>query len=323
MGRLTLLCLYRYDPLDRLASRAPSAEPLAQAFYRSDRLATQIQGGDQHSFFSHNSQLLAQHSVVGKLATTALAAADSQLSVLHAHDIAMAYAPYGHREVPAILSGLPGFNGEQPDPITGHYLLGNGYRAYNPTLMRFNSPDSASPFGKGGFNAYAYCAGDPVNRSDPTGHAVDLDQMARFAWVTLGFLGAAWGLKVADLALKAVVAGGATPSQWLSAAGAVGQVAASTLLISSRVVDAVEPGSPVAKDLLLGALAVGIPSFGARVSSYYRQKHERVRQTYLEALEKAIPHVRKLAIGPSMTAKRLNPVRTSAGEIRGVRRASV
>jgi RHS repeat-associated protein len=90
--------------------------------------------------------------------------------VLHAQDTAIAYSPYGHRDSVAGLPGLPGFNGEQPDPVTGHYLLGNGYRAYNPILMRFNSPDSLSPFGEGGMNAYAYCVGDPVNRSDPTGH---------------------------------------------------------------------------------------------------------------------------------------------------------
>uniref|UniRef100_UPI00214B5855 RHS repeat-associated core domain-containing protein n=1 Tax=Pseudomonas sp. UMAB-08 TaxID=1365375 RepID=UPI00214B5855 len=61
-------------------------------------------------------------------------------------------------------------NGEPPDPVTGHYLLGNGYRAFNPVLMRFNSPDSLSPFGEGGLNGYAYCGGDPVNYRDPTGH---------------------------------------------------------------------------------------------------------------------------------------------------------
>ncbi|WP_010202033.1 RHS repeat-associated core domain-containing protein, partial [Pseudomonas amygdali] len=44
------------------------------------------------------------------------------------------------------------------------------YRAFNPVLMRFNSPDTLSPFGRGGLNAYAYCQGDPVNRSDPDGH---------------------------------------------------------------------------------------------------------------------------------------------------------
>ena len=65
---------------------------------------------------------------------------------------------------------FPGFKGERPDQVTGYYLLGNGYRAFNPVLMRFNSPDSWSPFGEGGLNAYAYCLGDPVNRVELDGH---------------------------------------------------------------------------------------------------------------------------------------------------------
>ncbi|MFC9627560.1 RHS repeat-associated core domain-containing protein [Streptomyces sp. NPDC056930] len=64
---------------------------------------------------------------------------------------------------------LLGFNGERPDPVTGCYLLGNGYRAFDPVLMRFHSPDSLSPFDGGGLNPYAYCLGDPINRVDPTG----------------------------------------------------------------------------------------------------------------------------------------------------------
>lgn len=83
---------------------------------------------------------------------------------------ALAYTADGYR---CPLGDLPhqlGFNGELPDPLTGHYLLGNGYRAFNPVLMRFNSPDNLSPFGKGGVNAYAYCAGNPINWADPTGH---------------------------------------------------------------------------------------------------------------------------------------------------------
>ncbi|QFI38558.1 RHS repeat-associated core domain-containing protein [Moritella marina ATCC 15381] len=63
-----------------------------------------------------------------------------------------------------------GFNGERKDPVTGLYHLGNGYRVYNPRLMRFHAMDSMSPFGKGGINSYAYCLGDPVNLRDPSGH---------------------------------------------------------------------------------------------------------------------------------------------------------
>lgn len=173
MDRQTILSRYTYDPLDRLASRTPLAEAMAQRFYKAGQLVTEIQGAEQRTFLRSDSQLLAQKNQ----SVSTLLATDTQNSVLHAEDTAIAYAPYGHRHSVASLPGLPGFNGEQPDPVTGHYLLGNGYRAYNPTLMRFNSPDSLSPFGEGGLNAYAYCVGDPVNRSDPTGH---------FGWLTRG-----------------------------------------------------------------------------------------------------------------------------------------
>ncbi|QXH53923.1 RHS repeat-associated core domain-containing protein [Pseudomonas fakonensis] len=62
-----------------------------------------------------------------------------------------------------------GFNGQVVDRLTGGYLLGNGYRLYAPALKRFLRADQHSPFGKGGINAYMYCAADPVNRSDPSG----------------------------------------------------------------------------------------------------------------------------------------------------------
>ncbi len=78
-----------------------------------------------------------------------------------------AYTPYGyHRRGQVSL----GFTGELVERATGHYLLGNGYRAYNPVLMTFNSPDSMSPFAKGDLNAYSYCQGDPLNNKDPSGH---------------------------------------------------------------------------------------------------------------------------------------------------------
>jgi len=106
---------------------------------------------------------------------TTLLATDQHHSVLNALDAdrshAIAYSPYGYRPRENGLLSLLGFNGELPDPLTGHYHLGKGYRQFNPALMRFNSPDSWSPFGAGGVNSYGYCGGDPIDCVDPSGHA--------------------------------------------------------------------------------------------------------------------------------------------------------
>lgn len=171
----TLLCQYHYDPLDQLTGHTQSESLELQRFYCKTRMATEIQGTTRRSIFQHGDLLLAQQCQ-GEARDATLLATDQQRSVLHTlkannqpHPIA--YSPYGHRPSGSGLTSLLGFNGERPDPVTGHYLLGNGYRAFNPVLMRFNSPDSLSPFGKGGMNAYIYCMGDPVNLQDPNGHA--------------------------------------------------------------------------------------------------------------------------------------------------------
>lgn len=62
------------------------------------------------------------------------------------------------------------FAASYQDVVCGAYPLGNGYRWYLPTLMRFNAPDAMSPFGAGGFHPYIYCGGDPTNATDPSGH---------------------------------------------------------------------------------------------------------------------------------------------------------
>ncbi|MFJ3485400.1 RHS repeat-associated core domain-containing protein [Pseudomonas sp. NPDC090202] len=79
-----------------------------------------------------------------------------------------AFTPWG--ESPQQHVATPGWNGLHADPA-GLYHLGEGYRAYSPALRTFCQPDSLSPFGSGGLNERAYCAGrDPVNWHDPSGH---------------------------------------------------------------------------------------------------------------------------------------------------------
>ncbi|WLI78417.1 RHS repeat-associated core domain-containing protein [Kosakonia sp. H02] len=124
------------------------------------------------------------------------------------------WSPYGSG---AASSLLPGFNGERADPVSGSYHLGNGYRAYNPVLMRFNCPDSLSPFGSGGINPYAYCAGDPVNHTDPSGH---------ISWQgILGIVTGAIGLTLS------VVTAGASIAAAGSVMAAVGAASTSTLVV--------------------------------------------------------------------------------------------
>lgn len=123
------------------------------------------------SLIGSEQQSLAQLNI-GQERSVVLLAVDAMQSPLARQAVLSAkpssYQAYGYSTPqPSVATA---FNGQPRDGLTGNYLLGTGYRAYNPVLMRFNSPDSWSPFGAGGCNGYAYAICDPVNHTDPTGH---------------------------------------------------------------------------------------------------------------------------------------------------------
>lgn len=96
-----------------------------------------------------------------------LLAIDRQCSVLGgSQGTARVYTAYGATAEDVTMNA---FCGERRDALTGCYHLGNGYRQFNPAMMRFHSPDVLAPFGDGALNAYMYCEADPVNHHDPSG----------------------------------------------------------------------------------------------------------------------------------------------------------
>ena len=175
---------YSYDALDRLVGQKVSENDRRELYYLGDILVNEIhhKDGKKHCIRlikEGNATMAISSSTLELTATDGMGSLLSAVSAQGARED-FCYAPYGSTQTRSSVSALVGFNGERMDPISGTYHLGNGYRAYNPALMRFNCPDSLSPFGAGGISSYVYCLGDPINRMDPSGH------MSAQDWVAIG-----------------------------------------------------------------------------------------------------------------------------------------
>lgn len=240
---------YQYDAQDSLAS-ASDADASEQRFYCDGELVNQLSGQSARSFIRTANILLAERQG-GAGDALHLLATDAKKTVLVEADSTsgnqLAYNAYGHQSPEALPASRSGFNGELREPATGWYLLGQGYRAYNPALMRFHSPDSLSPFGNGGLNPYAYCVGDPVNYVDPDGH---------IPW---------WVGLVAGIAATVLTAGIAAPvtaalGVSVATAGAVATVATQVSIAATVISVASAAGSALTEGAVsegLGWLSLG------------------------------------------------------------------
>ncbi|WP_256207089.1 RHS repeat domain-containing protein [Pseudomonas sp. P97.38] len=163
---------YRYDGHDNLVTSRQGNDHEILRFYQDEQLSNLDQDGHQTHFLYHADSPLGQQA--SDDSQTLLLQTDANHSVIaesRQRDLRTAvYSAYGERHSDDSLRSLLAFNGEMRDDASGWYLLGQGYRAYNPILMRFHSPDSLSPFGSGGVNPYTYCLGNPIALRDPTGH---------------------------------------------------------------------------------------------------------------------------------------------------------
>ncbi|PVZ37045.1 RHS repeat-associated core domain-containing protein [Pseudomonas sp. CC120222-01a] len=161
-----------------------------QNFYQGSHLRT-IKSRDQAtSLFRHQDIPLAEKRGTNPVNLLGTGLSRSVLNSLKTSSPRwFSYTPYGYSPDATREDSSLGFNGEYRD-ILGLYPLGNGQRNHNSRLMRFQSPDDESPFDRGGLNAYAYCAGDPINRRDPTGHFFGL----LIAIIVLVIIGLAVGI---------------------------------------------------------------------------------------------------------------------------------
>ena len=153
-------------------------------FYQGQQLVTQVKGqnASQTLLFAEG-RFLSERSGGGDLRVASLASTDTVGSVVEAVQGGVSYrytyTGYGYSCIVYSLFPSPGFTGAVLDSILGCYILGNGFRVYSPRIMRFCSPDSLSPFSLGGLNSYAYCEGDPINFTDPSGHMSGRGQQNR------------------------------------------------------------------------------------------------------------------------------------------------
>lgn len=251
---------YEYDPSDRLHVVESVGQKSCRRFYREDRLCSDATEEGGRSIMCEEQQLLAL--LQGQ--ETALFRTDGCGNVLQAFagggNTRYAYLPYGQSQMTDVLGSLFGFGGEPLDAQTGCYLLGNGYRAYDPVLMRFHRPDSWSPFDGGGLNPYAYCLGDPINLRDPTGH------ISTSGWIKIGL---AVVFTVATVALTVATLGASAPLVGVSFSAAMAltlEVVSGAASIASTVLEETAPDAVATQILTYTAVALGVVSGGASLT---------------------------------------------------------
>ncbi|MEU7024563.1 RHS repeat-associated core domain-containing protein [Streptomyces sp. NPDC046203] len=250
---------YIYDPLDRLLVQETGGTTEVLS-YRQDVLGSVLVDDERTRLLRTAPGCVAQHRGEGARADTRLLGTDGKRTVLVAamggeEAEEYTYTAYGHR--PVVPGGsVLGYDGERTDPALGWLHLGNGYRAYHPGLMRFTAPDILSPFDEGGINPYAYCLGDPINRTDPSGH------LSFSAWLGIG-LGIAGLVATVLTGGAAIVAAGGVAAAVNSASatalvvGTLGVVSDVTAVVSG----ALEEVSPKASSIL-GWVSTVTGSFG-------------------------------------------------------------
>ncbi|MBA6097012.1 RHS repeat-associated core domain-containing protein [Pseudomonas juntendi] len=230
---------YQYDGHDQLLAAVHDGNRSVERRYQDNRLDATLEGDTLTQYLYAGTGPVAEQQS-GKGGSTTLMLTDHTGSVITESDDQSTrhgnYSVYGERAEDSELSSLLAFNGEAREQAYGWYLLGSGYRAYNPALMRFHSPDSLAQE-ESGINPYVYTLADPVNWRDPSGHRAqsvladrdppkyrDPIEQPGFSWLEIIPV-AMKVLMTAALVGMAVYTGGLSVMQMFAAGGMVAAIA--------------------------------------------------------------------------------------------------
>lgn len=248
---------FAYDATDRLILSQRGAEPNTARYYRNKNLYG-LKHADETMTQLYGEQM--PLAVFNRSTGTTLLGVSSERTPVCTQSLNMqpasVYSPFGQRDNAA--RQLVGFKGQMSEAQSNWQFLGAGHRVYNPTSMRFHSPDRLSPFASGGLNPYAYCTGDPINFVDPTGRT------PWWAWALNG-VGIAMGVLATIASAGAalpLLAGAVSASAIFAASATLAGVASLATGIASITLSEVMPNSAAGEILGWVSLGLGVLAGG-------------------------------------------------------------
>jgi RHS repeat-associated protein len=261
---------FGYGARDRIA-KVDDGVDARHRYYAGQGICLEAGERGSSSFTAVPGSTVAQTRIAGESRRVTLLGGDAlgspigEVGETLAH---LAYTPHGYGGARSGTSDI-GYTGELKTPGADWYVLGH-YRAYNPVLLRFHSPDAASPFGHGGLNAYAYCLGDPVNRSDPTGEGW-LDWL----FVGIGVVASGVAIALSGGTLAPALGAVLTWSATLSQSAAVGLLAVDVASVGMGIgsAAAADAGNDaLASKLAMGSMVLGLAGLGGTVAAKIASK---------------------------------------------------